>query len=129
MVCSKMSAQQNVDASVFVCVFTPCLERLVVVSPSLVHWGAAICSSSGNKGRLAPCPIHDLTQFSQPPQPRSHRQFTLLTRGGRSHSIQAELCSCQVSSLSDVFIQHVMRLGYESLVVQVRIFHIICHRF
>ena len=39
--------------------FTPCLKRLVVGSPCLVHWGAAICSFSGIKGRLAP--TRDLT--------------------------------------------------------------------
>lgn len=45
-----MCANNNVNVSVFVCVFPPCLERLVAASPCLVHWGAAICSFRGEKG-------------------------------------------------------------------------------
>lgn len=49
--------------------------------------------------------------FSQLQLPQIHRQFTLLTRGGRSHSIQAGKWLCQVPSLSDVFMHHVCMLS------------------
>lgn len=48
--CVQYTQDKSVNVSVFVCVFTPCLERLVAASPCLVHWGAAICSSSGKRG-------------------------------------------------------------------------------
>lgn len=58
--------------------------------------------------------------FTQPSQPRSHRRFMLLTRGGRSHSIKAGLC--HVPLLFGVCKQGAWR----PLFVDVRFYRLIC---
>lgn len=115
--------QEHMNVSVFVCVFTPCLERLVAVSPCLVHWGATICSSSGKRGvwhqvQLMTLVIPSATTASEPQAVHTANQRRAITLStGWIIFLPSPII------LSSVFIQHVCM----SLLVQVRIHRIICH--
>lgn len=101
------------------CVFTPCLERLVVASPCLVHWGAAICSPSGKRGvwhhiKFMTLLILSATATSEP-------QAVHATDQKRAITLNTS-CFCQVPSLSKVFMWGCCG---GDLLVQVRIYRII----
>lgn len=103
---------ENEHVSPFVCVFTPCSERLVEASPCFVHWGAAICSSNGKWGVwhwvwLMTLLILWAARASKPPAGSSH--YWPVEGDNAQYKL---LCASDSLHHQDVFIQKFGRLRW-----------------